>query len=311
MTENQVTFDLLLSFAFHAKLKTDIAALRKAVGPEALILIDSGAFTAYSTGQEIDLEDYAAYLREWEGVYDGAITLDVIGDEKATWKNTHTLWDMGLPVIPVHTFSAPVTELDKVLKVTDWFAIGGVAGGMRSRDQRRRFITALVQHAQRRGVACHVLGQSSSRMLRSCTPFSCDVSTPARSLLHGTVSFYSPSIGRCEQVLPKDVKRVRRYNKDLARHGMRASELLSGTIFNSKERRASVVRGADSGLAAMAYDSRKRVTAEVPKRLAGRMPGPRVCNALVTEECVKTMLTIVDNGLALDPILPILERRIA
>mgnify|MGYP003336480742 FL=1 len=73
-----MSVDILLSFAFHRT--TDLGAVRAALGPDQRLMIDSGGFTAFSKGKEIRLSDYIAFLRHWEGAWDYAMSLDVIGN---------------------------------------------------------------------------------------------------------------------------------------------------------------------------------------------------------------------------------------
>lgn len=309
-----ITFDVLLSYAFHRKTKTDLRVLRKAIGPEALMLIDSGAFTAHTTGVKIEKEAYADYLREWEGVYDRAITLDVIGDPKATMANTRWLWDQGLPVLPVHTASATLAEFDAVCDDpdTDYLALGGLVSAFPglARAARQKFVAALVWRARRSGVAVHVLGSAGHSLLRNAQPFSVDVSTPSRTLLYGIVSIYIDHMKRPEQIAANDVAKIRLHRQALADHGIRPTDMLSGTMFNEASTRRRVTGGAAIGLAVYGHEVRKIVQADPPARNAGRMVGPRVCNSLVTKENVEGILDLLDNGMVKKPIPRVLQRRL-
>ena len=86
--------NLLLSFAYHAD--TDLRTIRTRLRCGQL-MIDSGAFTAYTSGRRIRVYDYARYLTRWAGVWDHAITLDRIGDPANTRRNTRMLHERAWP----------------------------------------------------------------------------------------------------------------------------------------------------------------------------------------------------------------------
>jgi len=73
------------------------------------VMVDSGAFTAQSRGKIYKLDEYEAFLRSIDGLWDEAIQLDVIRDPKATAENfrKHTL-----DVMPVFTIGSTLAEID-------------------------------------------------------------------------------------------------------------------------------------------------------------------------------------------------------
>ena len=64
--------------------------------------------------------------------------LDVIGDWKATWANQETMESEGLTPLPVHHLEDPMKCLDWCLEY-EYFALGGVAGGLGMKDRVRFF----------------------------------------------------------------------------------------------------------------------------------------------------------------------------
>ena len=103
-----MSLNLLLSYAFHAK--TDLARIRAAM-PCGRIMIDSGAFTAYTKGQAVDIVAYAEYLEHWRGCWDHAITLDAIGDPVVAPRPHTTCITPGVrPVIACPVFDPSEAE---------------------------------------------------------------------------------------------------------------------------------------------------------------------------------------------------------
>lgn len=180
-----MTINLLLSYAFHAK--TDLAEAKRNIHCGRL-MIDSGAFTAHSTGKHISLTEYAEYLEHWKGHWDHAVTLDVIGDPAASKVNTRKLHERGLPVMPVFTRGESLKEFDAMVRDVGYVCLGGGVG-MSTRQLVQR--TALLQRrAEDLGGGVHALGIGSTRMLRSARPFSADSSNISGSLAFGKLYFF-------------------------------------------------------------------------------------------------------------------------
>jgi len=104
------------------------------MGHTAPICLDSGAFSAYTSGAKIDLAEYAAWLRDINRPYDYAFNLDVLADERASLANWRTLRDEhGLMTMPViHFGSRPEEVLPAYLEGdlgADRLSMGGIAGG--------------------------------------------------------------------------------------------------------------------------------------------------------------------------------------
>ena len=57
--------DLLLSYFYNEK--TDIADVKQAVGPNGIVVIDSGAFSAFTRGMPVNIDAYAEWLQHWRG----------------------------------------------------------------------------------------------------------------------------------------------------------------------------------------------------------------------------------------------------
>jgi hypothetical protein len=87
--------------------------------------LDSGAFTAKSTGFRIDLADYTAACRDADA--DEVAGLDVIGDPAATRRNLEAMWASGVPAIPTFHFGSPWAELAWCAAGAPKIALGGVA----------------------------------------------------------------------------------------------------------------------------------------------------------------------------------------
>lgn len=118
---------LLSYWAF--KQKRDLAA---DMGTTAPICIDSGAFSAYTTGAKIEVAEYAEWLASINRPIDFAFTLDVLADERASLANWRALRDEhGLMTMPViHFGQRPEDVLPTYLaEGAERLSMGGIAGG--------------------------------------------------------------------------------------------------------------------------------------------------------------------------------------
>jgi hypothetical protein len=93
------------------------------------LIVDSGAFTAYTQNVNIDIADYAKFaLANFQHI-DAIVNLDVIGrgDYAQTaqegWDNFLYLKDKGLRIMPVFHTGEPIKYLDYMIERADWIGL--------------------------------------------------------------------------------------------------------------------------------------------------------------------------------------------
>lgn len=99
--------------------------------------LDSGAFSAHNSGTEIKLQDYIDCCKELmqsDPTLTDIFALDVIGDWKASLKNTEEMWRQEVPAIPCFHYGEPWETLKGLAKDYPKVAIGGCVG-VRSKDK--------------------------------------------------------------------------------------------------------------------------------------------------------------------------------
>lgn len=207
--------NLLLSYAFHAE--TDLSAVRRDLVCGQM-MIDSGAFTAFTKGRTISLDAYAEYLQKWAGCWDHAITLDVIGDPAQTAANTRTLHARGLRVLPVFTKGGTLADFDAMVREFGYVAVGGTVG-LGTRPQRER-VTMLQRRAQDLGGGIHALGVGAMGSLRVARPYSADASSISGAFKFGVVVYFDGREVRCVSLanrarLLQDREHIRNHGIDL------------------------------------------------------------------------------------------------
>ena len=153
---------VLLSYAYAAKY--DLAAY-----PDAEVVIDSGAFTAHTSGKAVDHHAYLRWLAQHAGRVRFAFSLDVIGDPVASMKNYLTAVDAvgdRVRIVPTWHIGTDFAVLDELTRATDYVAIGGaVPYASRQKVLMRQFVAAH-RIARDNGARLHGLGVSGSGAVR-------------------------------------------------------------------------------------------------------------------------------------------------
>lgn len=90
------------------------------------VFLDSGAFSAFSQGVEIDLNKYCHYIKTNSDIVDFASVLDAIGDYRGTWKNQAAIEANGVAVLPCYHYGEPLEVLEYYVKHYKHFTIGGL-----------------------------------------------------------------------------------------------------------------------------------------------------------------------------------------
>lgn len=93
-------------------------------------VLDSGAYSARNSGADISLDKYidtCKRLIDEEEQLTEIFSLDVIGDWKATKRNTEKMWKAGVPAIPCFHLHEPWDYLKCIARDYPKIAIGGMA----------------------------------------------------------------------------------------------------------------------------------------------------------------------------------------
>lgn len=90
------------------------------------ILLDSGAFSAWKRGANINLADYMEYIKEHD--IKQYFNLDVVGEPEATERNQAAMEAAGFKPIPVFHYGEDWTLLDQLVSKYPLVALGGTVG---------------------------------------------------------------------------------------------------------------------------------------------------------------------------------------
>ena len=168
----------------------------------AKVFLDSGAFSAWTTGATIKLEDYCNYiLRNHDiiRVEDGdvmASVLDAIGSAQGTFENQMAMERLGVRPLPCfHKYEDP-RYLDWYIKNYSYITIGGMVGSspqvlMEWLDEI--WEKYLLDGSGNPRLKVHAFGVTSVQLMERYPWYSCDSSSWIQVARFGNV--YSPDYG--------------------------------------------------------------------------------------------------------------------
>lgn len=150
-----------------------LAAFCEGLGYTPKILLDSGAYSAYTKGKSVNLLDYIAYIEANLTYLHQYISLDVIGDECLTRLIYQLMKSYGLdPVEVVHYGGDGHVAMNQYS--SRFLALGGTVP---VRD--KKIVVRWCEEMKRicPEASLHLLGSSSKELLQSEVLASCDSST--------------------------------------------------------------------------------------------------------------------------------------
>jgi hypothetical protein len=169
----------------------------------AKVFLDSGAFSAYTLGVELDLEAYCQYICDnWEiirfdeGRIMMASVLDGIGDAEKTWVNQQAMehyfhsrgW--GVCPLPCFHFGEPPEYLERYVRQYEYITLGGMVGA--STAQLREWLEKvwqgyLLDGSGRARIKVHGFGITAVPLMEEFDWYSCDSSSWIQSAAFGSI----------------------------------------------------------------------------------------------------------------------------
>lgn len=146
------------------------------LGYQPEILLDSGAYSAFTKGKHVNVLDYIEYIRANRDYLTSYVSLDVIGDSRMTMLLFTFMQSAGLRPIPVIHYGEDLRLMDyyRMLGSSPLVALGGTVP---VRD--KKMVAAWCTEVKRQypDTDLHLLGSNSKVILGSGALTSCDAST--------------------------------------------------------------------------------------------------------------------------------------
>lgn len=164
--------------------------------------LDSGAFSAYTSGGKINIVDYINFIKRNKqhiGVY---ANLDEIGNAEKTLRNQRIMEEAGLNPIPVFHAYEDYKYLKDYIKKYDYICLGGLAQ-LKTYPKIKQFFKECFEIIGNKDIKVHAFGISDKRLLMEF-PF------------HSADSSSFSSGGRFGHICHYERGRLKKYNREKA-----------------------------------------------------------------------------------------------
>lgn len=104
------------------------------------LFLDSGAFSAFTRGETIDIDKYCDFIKKYEHHIETYAGLDVIGDYQATRRNIEYMESRGLHPLPTFHHGSPYEELERMVEKYDYIALGGLVPIAMDRNKMKKHL---------------------------------------------------------------------------------------------------------------------------------------------------------------------------
>ena len=160
------------------------------------VFLDSGAFTAHTQGQEIDLGQYVRFIKDHmdiirkEGDVLMAATLDSIGNDHESYLNQQRMEKMGIKAMPCFHYGEDTRYLEHYAANYEYMSLGGLVGA--SSKVLQQWLDPiwndfLVDGAGRPKLKVHAFGLTSIPLMKRYPWKSADSSSWVQNTSFGTI----------------------------------------------------------------------------------------------------------------------------
>lgn len=162
----------------------------------AKVFLDSGAFSAYTLGVDINLRGYCEYIKRNADIIENdngvvmASVLDGIGDPLQTYRNQLEMEAYGVKPLPCFHAGEDERYLEWYIENYEYITLGGMVGSSTKQLSiwlDRIWDRYLVDGAGRPKLKVHGFGITSIPLMKRYPWFSCDSSSWIQSAAFGTI----------------------------------------------------------------------------------------------------------------------------
>lgn len=202
----------------------------------AKIFLDSGAFSAYTLGVPLSVEEYVAYIQRnrdilrVEGNVVMASVLDGIGDPLQTYRNQKEMEARGFCPLPCFHAGEDEKYLEYYIQNYEYITLGGMVGSSTKQLSvwlDRVWNNYLLDGSGRPKIKVHGFGITSIFLMERYPWYSCDSSSWIQSAAFGNI--VTPKYG------PLSVSSKSPNRHDAGQHASTLTQLEQDHVFNMLE----------------------------------------------------------------------------
>ena len=186
---------ILLSYHYYKDTDLDALFAKYFTPPYPDVFADSGGFSAMTQGATIDVNDYAAWVKRWQHLFNVYANLDVIGNPDATWRNQQILHDHGLDPLPVFHTGTDFSWLEHYVERYPYIALGGMVPYMKFPNKIMPWAIKCFKLAKGKSVF-HGFGATAWKVISALPWYSVDSSSWGAGFRFGQVPLFDSKAGR-------------------------------------------------------------------------------------------------------------------
>ena len=142
------------------------------------LFLDSGAFSVFTRGAQINLDEYISYIKEHEKNLFCYAGLDVIDDPVGTRKNFEIMKKAGLNPVPTFHVGSSLSELELYCASCSYIALGGMVPLSRQKETLQGFLDSCFSIVKKNWpIKVHAFGMTAQWLLERYPFYSCDSTT--------------------------------------------------------------------------------------------------------------------------------------
>lgn len=172
---------ILLSY-FYFRNKS-LANFVEEIGYKPEIMMDSGAYSAWTQGRNISPVDYMKYIESNKDYIAKYVALDVVGDPELTRAYYEIMRMKGFTPIPVFHYNSDLKYLNYYIECGETYIALGQTVPVTNKNEVVSWVNYLWMCFPQ--LSFHLLGSSSKVVLDCCQIKSCDSSSWMRMAMNG------------------------------------------------------------------------------------------------------------------------------
>jgi len=149
------------------------------------IFIDSGGFSAFTQGAEINIDEYCDFIKKYNKHITAYAQLDVIGDEQGTQDNLEYMEKQGLKPLPVFHFKGDFKRLETLSNKYEYICLGGLVPLARRKDILKSHLDKCFKIIKNK-CKVHGFGMTGIEILKRYPWYSVDSTSWIEAIRRGT-----------------------------------------------------------------------------------------------------------------------------
>jgi len=186
---------ILISYHYYKDVNLDRLYARHFKEPYPETFLDCGAWSAFTQGASLDLDQYVAFIKRYGHLFRVYSNLDDMNDPAKTLLNQTRMEDAGLTPLPVFHTGEPWSYLEGYLDKYNYVALGKIIPYTSNHKVIFPWVIKCFQMAQGRAVF-HGFGVTNWDLLKAFPWYSVDSSSWGSGFRYGRVPLFDARRGR-------------------------------------------------------------------------------------------------------------------